>query len=42
MTEKDIIETYRGGLYVRYDDKGIARYFTADDFTGLCREKFCF
>ena len=42
MIENTVIENYRNSLYVRYDDKGTAHYYTRSDFPGLVQDKFCF
>lgn len=40
--EKKIINLYQSAMFVRYDDKGLAYYFSADDFPGLADEPFSF
>ena len=40
--EKKILELYTKNLLTRYDDTGLIRYFTSDDFPGLSKEAFSF
>ncbi len=40
--EKQVIKMYKGMMYTRYDDTGIAYYFSSDDFAGLKKEAYTF
>lgn len=40
--EKKVIGIYKGMAYTRYDDDGLAYYFSADDFNGLQAEPYEF
>ena len=40
--EKKVIGIYKGMAYTRYDDDGLAYYFSADDFDGLHAETYEF
>ena len=42
MIRNMIMNYYRGIAYTRCDDRGIARYFSHEDFKGLCREPYIF
>lgn len=42
LFEKKIKEIYLKKICCRYDDMGLARYFTHNDFEGLCAERFSF
>jgi pimeloyl-ACP methyl ester carboxylesterase len=42
LFEKKVLDIYRGTMYARCDDKGIAYYFSAADFEGLRQEPFAF
>ena len=37
-----IVNAYKSKMYTRYDDNGIAYYFSCDDFDGLQKEPFSF
>ena len=40
--EKQIIDTYKKNLLVRFDDTGVVHYFSAEDFEGLFSDPFSF
>ncbi len=40
--EKKVVDMYRGMMYARCDDTGVAHYFSASDFKGLHDETYSF
>ncbi len=40
--EKQVLNMYRGMMYTRCDDTGLAYYYSADDFPGLEKEAYGF
>lgn len=42
LFEKQILDMYKGMMYTRCDDEGLAVYFSHNDFEGLKCEEHCF